>query len=371
MCSDDNDDFTGGWGSDNDNSSSNDDNFTGGWSSENDNSSSSNDDNFTGGWSSDNDNATSTNDDNFTGGWSNHNDYDSSNGEEIERDNHTYINSNNVIMNSFNTVASNTNTSKVNLNKVPDDKNNLKIDGSNLNKSNGNKTNNPSSTTTESSAGGCGGCLLIIVLLFIFIMVGVDTSGKSSDGDINSTIVRTKLDSLKVVETGYYSDELGWVKSPDKLVEGMETFYSYTGVQPILMITDNIGGNYRPSNEEVKAAVQNWYGRNVSDQGHIVVVFIQAKNDYGIWIYSGKDAAKVMDEEARRILKSNIEYEYNKNMSGRTAESIFSTAFADTGEQIMTVNKHQFGKAFIVCVIIFVGVLIILVLLDGVRGKKK
>ena len=69
-----------------------------------------------------------------------------------------------------------------------------------------------------------------------------------SSGDITrSTVKREPLDKAYVNETGYYTDELGWIRSSSTLEKGMKDFYQETGVQPYLYITDTVNGTTSPT----------------------------------------------------------------------------------------------------------------------------
>ncbi len=198
------------------------------------------------------------------------------------------------------------------------------------------------------SSMGCGCLLMIIVFIFAILL---SNNSISNDGNIESTIERTALDSSLVTTTQTYCyDDLDWIIDSDTLLTGMNSFYSQTGVQPVLIITDNINGNYRPNNDEAEEFMTAVYDNLFDDEGHMLVLFLEAKEEHATWIYCGEDAATVVDEEARDILLSNIEYEY---YSDKTEEQMFADAFADTGNQIMEVNKNYITEMFIAIFIIF------------------
>ncbi len=189
----------------------------------------------------------------------------------------------------------------------------------------------------NSANGGCGGCGCFSVTgLIIFLIVVLFSSpdeGTSSDGSIKSTIERTPLDSSKVVKENYfYHDGLDWIDDEKTLSTGMSSFYAKTGVSPFLAIQDNIRGNSAPTQQQALAYMQEAYDYMFEDEGHMIVLFLEAKNDHSVWIYCGEDAATVIDYEAKNILLSNIEHEY---YSDNTDAEVFSKAFADTAKQIM------------------------------------
>ena len=81
----------------------------------------------------------------------------------------------------------------------------------------------------------------------------------NSSSVIPSTVKREPLPEGSVVETGYFTDELGWISDSSALTAGMEPFYRETGVQPYLYLFDNIDGNYNPSDAQVEAFAYSVY----------------------------------------------------------------------------------------------------------------
>ncbi len=313
--------------------------------------------NFSGGWSGGSSRSDHSSSSNFSGGWSSDSSSHSrSSSTNTER--HSHVENNRTdVRDTIETVSNVASTiyvaSKIveanNANNVIKNSNNdnalKEVPNENGNSENNDKIKTPSNTNVDSQGSiGCG-CFVIFVVLAILILAffGGDNNKHSTDGTINSTIERKALDKSMVIKTGYYDDKLGWIKIPGDLVFGMKAFYDSTGVQPVLLLTDNIEGNYRPTDAEAEAYLKAVYDYLFQDQGHILVLFLEAKNAHAIWMYCGEDAATVMDEEARSILYSNIEHEYK---SDRTNENMFSAAFQSTGWQIMGVYKEYHSKAW-------------------------
>lgn len=93
------------------------------------------------------------------------------------------------------------------------------------------------------SPSGCGclqgtfllSILLVLVVFVLFSGLGNVLHGGSflpagSEDITRSTIKREPLDKTYVNETGYYTDELGWIRSGSILEKGMKDFYQETGV---------------------------------------------------------------------------------------------------------------------------------------------
>ncbi len=76
---------------------------------------------------------------------------------------------------------------------------------------------------------GCGGCLVGVLAALIVVVVLAtvfsDFGGVSSSGVTASTIQREALPAGSVVETRYYTDELGWIRNETELTAGMRNFY--------------------------------------------------------------------------------------------------------------------------------------------------
>lgn len=161
------------------------------------------------------------------------------------------------------------------------------------------------------SPSGCG-CLwstfllpilLVLVLFVLFSGVGNVLHGgsflSSGSGDITrSTIKREPLDKAYVNETGYYTDELGWVRSSSTLEKGMKAFYQETGVQPYLYITDTVNGTTSPTSSDMEAACQALYDELFTDEGHMLLLFQEynSSGNYNMWYVCGKQAKTVLDE---------------------------------------------------------------------------
>lgn len=128
-----------------------------------------------------------------------------------------------------------------------------------------------------------------------------------------------------MVETGYFTDELGWISDSSALTAGMEQFYRETGVQPYLYLFDNIDGNYNPSDAQVEAFAHSVYDRLFEDEAHLLVLFWEYGNQHEAWYLAGTQASAVIDTEAGDILIDNIErYYYDRSLN---EETFFSKAF--------------------------------------------
>lgn len=202
---------------------------------------------------------------------------------------------------------------------------------------------------------GCGfgsvGCLVLIIL-FIVVLVFASvfvTSTPGSSRDITevtkSTIEREPLPPGSVTETGYYTDELDWIKNPTKLTAGMKNFYQATGVQPYLYITDTIEGSHNPSEEQVERFAMDTYDDLFSDEAHLLLIFFEYDGRYHTWYLNGIQAKTVLDQEAMDILLDYVDKYYYYDI---TEDEMFSKAFDDAGTRIMEVTTSPWIPVLIV-----------------------
>ena len=221
--------------------------------------------------------------------------------------------------------------------------------------------------------GGCGsGCASVIAIVVIILAALVITFGSgifsdmgnasasnggsspnsSSAGITKSTVKRTPLPKGSVIETAYYTDELGWISNPVTLEAGMKNFYNKTGVQPYLYITDTVNGTNNPTASDMDAFANSLYGSLFEDEAHFLLVFWEYNDSYKTQYVSGAQAKAVIDTEAANILLDYIDRYYNSDM---TEDVFFSTAFNDAANSIMTVPVSPWpwiAGAFVVLIIL-------------------
>lgn len=205
-----------------------------------------------------------------------------------------------------------------------------------------------------SRAGGGCGCLsgagilfFLILVLIVFGNLGGGNSGGSGSGGVTaSTVRREALPKGSVNETGYYTDQLGWVRNQTVLTAGMKNFYEKTGVQPYLYLTDAINGSHDPTDEEVQQFAYAAYDRLFTDEAHFLLIFFEYQGRYHTWYLSGTQAKTVMDTEATDILLDYVDRYYG--YGNLTEDEMFSRAFNDAGDRIMTVNRSPWIPLWII-----------------------
>lgn len=208
--------------------------------------------------------------------------------------------------------------------------------------------------------GGGNGCLTAVITIFAVIlllaaMAFVVSGGSSDSGVTASTVKREALPAGSADETAYYTDELGWIGSSTRLEAGMKNFYKETGVQPYLYITGTVNGSHEPTQTELEAFANEKYDALFTDEAHLLLVFFEYyPSEYMTWCITGRQAKSVMDSEAVNILLDYVDRYYYSDLAD---EEMFSKAFDEAGERIMTVTKSPW---ITVCIVL--GVLAILLI---------
>ena len=203
--------------------------------------------------------------------------------------------------------------------------------------------------------GGCGSAFVAIAIFIVFLIIaaicGVAASAQSAGGAASSagsssaasgitksTARREKLPAEYVTETGWYTDELGWIKSGSKLIAGMRSFYNKTGAQPYLYITDTVNGTTSPSDADMEACAQALYEELFADEGHVLLLFYEHNEDanYKTWYVCGAAAKTVIDKEAGDILLDYVDRYYYSNLED---DEMFAAVFEKAGARIMSVTR--------------------------------
>lgn len=207
------------------------------------------------------------------------------------------------------------------------------------NNSQGNYNNTPNNTPHPSNNQNNTGCIHVILIIvmvasLIMAMIGAITVF----GNNTNVTERTPLVSGSVNETQYFTDELGWISDTSELKSGLKYFYSKTGVQPYLYITDSVGGDFY---NYAEVFANNKYDELFTDEGHLLLIFCESSETYYTFALSGVAADTVIDADARNILLDKLdEYYYDSSLSD---EEYFSKAFSDAADEIMQKNSSGVG----------------------------
>ena len=130
-----------------------------------------------------------------------------------------------------------------------------------------------------------------------------DLSSPLDDMKKNTT-PRTALEYTLPLDTTYFEDENGVLKSEKEITNGLQSFYQKTGVQPYLIITDNLDGDKEPSKEALCAYAAEKYDALFNEQYHFLVIYVcnsdldLSGDKYRVGYHIGDAATAVLDDEA-------------------------------------------------------------------------
>lgn len=200
------------------------------------------------------------------------------------------------------------------------------------------------------------GCILVMIIIFLLFPRFLPV-GNSSDWSLTkSTVEREPLPASEVITTDYYEDTIGWIESGSRLEKGMKEFFSKTGVQPYLYLTETVNGSPRPSDAEMESFANSLYDELFQDEGHLLVVFQEYNSDsnYFVWCIAGRQAKTVFDNEARDIFYDYIDHYY---VSDLDTSDYFSTVFEKTADRMMQVTPNPLVK-IVAYIVIFAVILL-------------
>ena len=226
-------------------------------------------------------------------------------------------------------------------------------------------------------AGGFFAALLVLALLIGGFSScerttygGMSYGSQTQSASASSSTIREKLTSADVTKTDWYTDEDGtWIHNASKLTSGLEHFYDKTGVQPYVYILKN---GTTTSVSELNTKAEELYDQLFSDEGHFLLVFCddgQESFNYGACL--GTKASAIMDSEAQTIFDTELSQAYN---SADSEEEVFSQAFSNTADQIMSAaeskqTEDNIGK-FLIAAVVCAGVVAVVVIVIRKRQEK-
>ncbi len=209
---------------------------------------------------------------------------------------------------------------------------------------------------------GCGFIILMLIVLMLVLIIGafIASAITGSTEVTKSTVARQPLPAGSVNETKYYTDELGWINNQTKMEDGLKYFYQKTGVQPYVVIIDNVNGSYHPTESELDSYARALYDELFTDEAHLLFVFYEYNDFYMDRYVVGTQAKTVIDTEAADIFLDYIDRNYYD--SNLTDEDFFSNSFRDAANRIMTITKSPWISAMTTIAIVF-GVVVLAILL--------
>lgn len=177
---------------------------------------------------------------------------------------------------------------------------------------------------------------LIFIIILALVFLGTSEKGHEDQDQIT----RSALTGT-VTYPGWYSDELDLISSESALTDGLEYFYSETGVQPYVMLlsyNESFWNNGEWMEDAAEAYLARTYENMFSDGGHLIFAYFGCKDDTAamdgvFYFYYGSTAISVMDEEAETIFQ-NCFAENSENTDQGTA-GIIGNTFVHTADRIM------------------------------------
>lgn len=215
---------------------------------------------------------------------------------------------------------------------------------------------------------GCGcGCLspIIIVIAVIVVLafsIPASCSRKSSrtsrdtspqvtttqtttqpSGSAGSTaaVKRQKLAADKCVESSeWLDDQAGWLSDRQTVIDAERIFYERCGVQPYLVIADEVNGSKDYTESDVETYLRKRYDELFSDDGHLILFFCEAQeNEYDPYLLVGTDAQQVVDADAENLIYDAIDRWYTD--SSLTDDQYFARVFQASSDAIMNGTSFQ------------------------------
>lgn len=207
--------------------------------------------------------------------------------------------------------------------------------------------------------------IVVISMLWSFILVVGGISASSHGSVTSSTVQREALEPYAAFSGDCIDDDADWILNKNILLEGMESFYGKTGVQPALAIYEEINGQKYLSTSEIEDFMYEEYDKLIGHERGVLLLFCEyADSDYYVYYMAGEDAQTVMDSEACDIL---IDYVHDLYTSDYSDSEYFAAVFEKTGERIMTVTPTAASK---IPVVVF-GVVVIVIVIAFVKALKQ
>lgn len=238
---------------------------------------------------------------------------------------------------------------------------------------------------------GCGAVIawvVVVIVVFSFFraasgMMFATTLGAASCSTglhSSSTTLTTSSEKREKMDSKYldysndwYTDELGWLgRNNHTLIEGLETFYQKTGVQPYVYLAAYDGSDQYLDTDWCAEQAELYYSELFTDEGHFLWVYFACDNDSPDWMDGsfyyiiGKDAEIVLDEEAKEIFESRLQYYYDD--TSLDVDEFLAQAFASSGKAIMSGPIHI---RYVVIIIVAIVAVVVIIIIGFHWWKKK
>ena len=227
--------------------------------------------------------------------------------------------------------------------------------------------------------------MAFVIIFLIFAVFGgainacsMATTGmtcSSSSDLVRSTEKREKMSTANTTyHNEWYYDELGWIGRGTTLISGLESFYKETGVQPMVYLYhyDNSDAyrNMTTATQKAEELYKDIFG---NDEGHLLFVYFSCPNDSPSYmdgnytVILGKQTEVVMDENAKDILRSRINYYYDD--TSLDVDEFLAKAFKTSGKTIMSGPIRM--RNVVIIIVAIVGAVVIVAISFKWWKKKK
>lgn len=228
------------------------------------------------------------------------------------------------------------------------------------------------SRTYAYGRGPVNATITAAILLLFVALLAISLASSFGAGITRSTVDREKLDSqyVNLSSTWFDDSAMGWISSSKVLEDGLKDFYNKTGVQPYLVITDNIYGDTSPTGQEVWDYGNNIYNSMFTDEGHMVFVFqcVDDGTDYMMAAVTGAQAKTVLDDaEALEILYDYVDSYF---WSDRDEDEMFADAFSDAADRIMS-KQMPLTVVVIIAVVVVAALIAVVIVVKTVTKRAK
>ena len=172
--------------------------------------------------------------------------------------------------------------------------------------------------------------IVILGVIITFCYLGLKNKFLSPIPDKLSASECIPMPSAQMLD-----DELGWITNKQSVIGAMDDFYESTGVQPYLLICNNLGGKGGDITEaEAEATLIALYKSKFNDEGHMILAFMEYETSLYIpYIYVGEDAAKVINDNSKKIILDTINSFYTD--TSLTDDEYFIKIFDDSAYVII------------------------------------
>jgi hypothetical protein len=196
-----------------------------------------------------------------------------------------------------------------------------------------------------SSGGGSGewsslriATIIYLAVVIILITIAASLAIYDRRPIAKSTYQREPLSAEIVKETEYIRDDEKWLANPKITRDGMRYFYQKTGVQPYLWIAESLNGSRDASWDEIEAAMDELYQDKFADEGHLIILFYEPReNEYKTAYMAGSAAKAVIDEEASNIILDYLDRYYYGSLDD---DEYFAKVFIESADRIMSVTPN-------------------------------